>query len=359
MRKLLICSILLCSVFFINRIVAQIITTSLVHDGTTTVFYGYNSFIDAYTASVNGDQLYLSPGGFGSTTIAKRLTIIGAGHAPDSSDVIKRTFINGGINLDGGSDSSYIEGLYINGGVDFLSNDSINYVKINRCYINGAVYFEATSEINAKNNITIDECIIEWYINGYGFGTGHIIKHNIILGVANVYGTRNSIFDFPNNVLIDGNVFISNNNPWWETWRILYNVDNSLFQNNIYINTMAGFGLENACENTGFYNNLTPQGEYTSSINSVANNYFSVPRDSIFKNQSGTSFNYTHDYHLKHPETYFRNDTTNEVGLFGGRIPFKEDFRPSNPQVKYKSIAKQTDTDGNLQIKYTVESQEY
>jgi len=87
------------------------------------------------------------------------------------------------------------------------------------------------------------------------------------------------------------------------------------------------------------------------------NNYLGVPRANIFVNQSGSSIDYTHDYHLKNPELYLGTDGT-QVGIYGGTKPFKEKCLPTNPQVISKTIAKETDANGNLQINITVKAQE-
>ena len=49
---------------------AQEPVATLEHSGTTKVYYGEGSFEQAYSASVNGDQIYLSSGRFTFTNIA-------------------------------------------------------------------------------------------------------------------------------------------------------------------------------------------------------------------------------------------------------------------------------------------------
>ena len=179
MKKLIFYAALVCSLLAVQTAVAQNPVTTLEHNGTSQVFYGLNSLVDAYEASVNGDSLYLSTGYFTApASIAKRINIIGAGHFPDSLNVAKRTnllVINGGINLRYGADSLRLEGLYINGGIGF--NNWVNYVKVIRCWTTN-VSFD-NSSINNNNNCTFEECFVQGEV-GKHKGINLCIKNSII-----------------------------------------------------------------------------------------------------------------------------------------------------------------------------------
>ena len=64
MKKLFFFLTMVCCMSAVQTALAQNPITTLVHAGNTSVFYGQNSLVDAYTASVNGDYLYLSTGYF-------------------------------------------------------------------------------------------------------------------------------------------------------------------------------------------------------------------------------------------------------------------------------------------------------
>ena len=72
MKNLIFFITLVCCLFAIQNAWAQEPVATLEHNSTTQVFYGLNAFADAYNASVNSDQIYLSAGYFDPpTSIAK------------------------------------------------------------------------------------------------------------------------------------------------------------------------------------------------------------------------------------------------------------------------------------------------
>jgi len=317
--------------------VAQDPVTTLQHKGTTTLFYGIESFAQAVNAAVNNDTLYIqactmNPPGL----ITKKLYIVGAGHFLDSSN--GRTVIAGGLTIGKGADSLHIEGLYIRDDINYESGSSINYVQITRCRLNNAS-FNSSSATVSKNYCSFEECISN-SIDFSGYGTNLLVRHCIINGrLSTINGSA----------IIDGNVFIQQNYN-------LVNVFSSLIQNNIFCG-QTGYGSITGVVSNFYSNNLFTANAISFGQDSRdSNNYLGVSQVDIFVNQSGNSFDYTHDYHLKNPEKYIGTDGT-QVGLYGGPIPFKEKGLPSNPQITSKSIARQTDANGNLPVNITVKAQ--
>jgi len=342
MKKSILLTAIICSFLALQTAIAQNPVTTLQHNGTTQTFYGQNSFVDAYNASINGDMLYLSTGFFTSPpSIAKGVKIIGAGHFPDSAGVAKRTFILTGLHIAQGADSLLLEGLYINGGIGYDDN-SINYVKVLRCWLNGA-WFNSSSETASKNNCSYEECFINGGIDFSHYGNNLLLKHNIISG--GIFDNA-SVVNINGNALIDGNIFLY-------YYRAFTYVNSSIIQNNIFISiNLFNYGVGNSINN-----NLFVQSSIYFGINSYSNNYLGIPQADIFVSQSGNEIDYTHDYHLQHPDLYIGTDGT-QVGLYGGSIPFKDKGKPSNPQVISKNIATETDANGNLPISITVEAQD-
>lgn len=106
MKKIIFFAALICSILAVQTAIAQVPVASLEHGENASVFYGQNSFVDAYNASANGDIIYLSTGFFNPPEhIGKSIKIIGAGHFPDSANVAKRTTILNGFNIFAGADS--------------------------------------------------------------------------------------------------------------------------------------------------------------------------------------------------------------------------------------------------------------
>ena len=353
MKKSVFLFAIICILFTIQTALAQNPVATLQHNGTTTVFYGLTCFNDALTASVNGDTLNLSAGIITAPSpITKKITIIGAGHFPDSANVVKRTYINGSITINKGADSLQLEGLYLSGNIYYQADASINYVKVRRCNFGGAI-FNSTSSSFAKNFCSFEECYINAGIDFFYYGDNLLIKHCIITGTIGIsngytYVACGSIIHILKSAIIDGNIIL--NSPCNFASYSLGLVSSSLIQNNITFASFYGASPNNYLNNLFTFN---PNYGTNSSSN---NNYINILQSDIFVNQTGSTINYAHDYHLKNPSTYLGTDGT-QVGIYGSATPFKDNGYPSNPQVVSKNIGKQTDGSGNLPINITVKAQ--
>jgi len=351
MNKRFFLTVIICCILLSQTVKAQDPITTLQHAGVTSVFYGTTAFSDAYTASAKGDTLYLSSDGFTPpATIAKKLTIIGTGHFPDSASVKIRTTILGGLTINAGADSLHLEGLYINGDINYADGSSINHVSVLRCRT-GNIIFNSNSATASKNNCSYDECFIAGSINFYSYGDKFLIRHSVVNG---------AIWNINSNAVIDGNVLLSNgiNYPPMGLSFVLASINSSLFKNNIIVGT-TNYLFARSSANT-YSNNLfvrTSATEIESANNYGSNNYFGVTQANIFVNQTGNEFDYSQDYHLKNPEKYIGTDGT-QVGLYGGVLPFKDRGVPSNPQITAKSVDTKTDANGNLKINFTVKAQD-
>jgi hypothetical protein len=133
----------------------------------------------------------------------------------------------------------------------------------------------------------------------------------------------------------------------------------SVIRNNIFLEDRNPYIFtNNGSTGNSIYNNVFVISNVNWGSNSSSDNYFGIPQSDIFVNQTGNSIDYTHNYHLKNPEKYIGTDGT-QVGIYGGTTPFKEKGLPSNPQIIKKTIAEQTDANGNLKVDVTVKAQEY
>lgn len=330
--------------FTVQTVKAQNPVTTLEHNGTTTVYYGQNSLVDAYNASVNGDYLYLSTGYFTApASIAKGIKIIGAGHFPDSANVVKRTTIMSGLNINAGADSLRMEGLFIDGSILYQSNASINHVKIFRCRALN-VNFRSTSQEFSKNNCSVIETVILSDINFSNFGTNFSVIHCFV----STYGINNIL----GGAVIDGNIFLGNYSGYSFA---LSNIQSSLIKNNIFVSSNNIF--DGQTKGNYFYNNIFTSNISSFGTNSISSNYINISRTDIFTTLVSDSFDYTIDYRLKSPTTYLGTDGT-QVGIYGGATPFKEKGLPSNPQILTKTVGSQTDANGNLQINFKVKAQD-
>lgn len=339
---------------FVLTTMAQISITTLQHGDSTQVFYGQNSFVQAYNASVNGDTLNLSAGYFDSPTeLVKGITVIGSGHFPEPASVVeKRTMIVSGLTINEGADSLKLEGLYIAGDLIY-SNFALNYIKIIRCGLNN-VLFQSSSLLESKNYCSFEECFIQWAISFSNYGDNLLINHCVFFGSTG-YSFYSSIKNINQNALIQGNIFLNNLSPF-------YSVKRSLIRNNIIYGSVGYFNNINYMAENCIYNNIFVEDPINFGYNSSNNNYIGILQSEIFVNPidyaiAHDPIDYSNDYHLKNPEIYIGTDGT-QVGIYGGTIPFKEGGLPSNPQIISKSIATETDANGNLNINFTVKAQE-
>lgn len=315
---------------------------ALHHNGTTTIFSGSNPLIDAYTAAVANDTIYLPGGTFAPpTNFDKKITVFGAGHYQTATVATGKTFINGNVVLKENADNFYLEGVEVNGDFTFSNNESVNQVVVKRCKINGSLNvvgnlsFPSTNFglfgsviigtidlVNAQN-VLISNSIIQGRVLN---SIGNALNNNILLTEYVVYGSE---------AVINGD-----NNQ----------VNNNIFRKINYANLIVGNGniaSNNLCAL------VTPS---FGTLPTVSGNYFGITQTTIFINQTGATFNYTHDYHLQNTTSYLGLDGT-QVGIYGGLFPYKEEAIPINPHIESKTIAPQTNASGELNIQVLVKAQ--
>lgn len=321
------------------------------HNGVPSLYDDLQTAVDS---AQNGDYIYVPGGSYDVSTlyIDKKLTIIGAGHYPDSTSATNYTNIEGTIRFKTGSDSTIIEGLYITGNIFFGNsvNDSMYSISIVRCNFN-TLFLKYSSSYNRgfTNNNYISESVIRGDIEG-GQTESNYFEKNII---------TNQVENLTNNNCFSNNIFLNKRTSVQSTFNY---IDNTLFKNNIILDNFGGTENVNHTENCTFNNNLLVF-EFSNSFGSgggLSNNVgianiVGIAQDSVFINQSGYSFNYSHNYHLKPtcPGIGAGDDGTN-IGIYGTGIPYKEGAVPSNPHIQEFTI---TVEDNNLNLKAKVSAQ--
>ncbi len=336
MKKLASLIVVLIAVGMVNAQTA----TLLQHSGASSAFYGNQGFQNAYNAAVNGDTIYL-PGGFypPPSLFDKRISVIGAGHHPDSSAATLTTVINGDITLGDNADGSSFTGFYLNGGFGIGYNTSVINLTISRVYMTTGISISGDRSTPCING-NVRECII----------TGE------------VYGTNISQFTFANNIflhriiyleasMLTNNIFLGGDDMGG-IYRVLYYINQSVIRNNIFYKPINDFptSSSNQFQNNIFTNTPPLTG------NTATGNFFNVSASDIFVSYDNTGFKYTHNFHLKTPASYAGTDAT-QVGLYGTAKPWKEGSVPMNPHLQTKTIAENTDADGKIQVQIKVAAQ--
>lgn len=312
---------------------------ALHHNGVTTVFGGSDPFNDAYQAAVTNDTIYLPGGNLPfPPTINKTLKIIGAGHYPEATIATNKTVLNGNLTISENADNLLLEGIEITGTLNFSYNHKVDDVVIKRCRIN-VILYNGNGTTPCLNNV-IRESIINGYINFENAKSS--LLSNSIIGSYTIKGSE---------LGISNNIFLLSDYTY-----IFNNIDNSSISNNIVFQNYYGNSYIHAsCELSTFSNNIFTVIPSIGS-NTFVNNYESIDLTGLFTNQTGNSFDYTHDYHLVNPENYSGVDGS-QVGIYGGLFPFKESALPINPNIISKTIAPQTNSSGELNFQIQVKAQ--
>ncbi len=351
MKKLFFAIVIFVACMVFSGASAQNVIT-VEHSGVST-FYQNLDIAMAHASS--GDNIYLPGTSYAIGTgliINKCLHIIGAGCNLDSSVTTGATILEGNLYITSGADSGSIEGVLINANVYFgttAANQAVNLYSIKRCYIGGSLLlsFDGVTP-TASTNILISEDIIMAYIYG-GYAQNVEISKCIIVRTLN---------KFSGNAMVTNNIFL-----WGEDvleWlfedihsvNLLNNIimlNGSRIYDNIGTLTVAN-NLFTCASNAGA---TAGNGSFNQS------NYYSVPRDSIFINQSGDVYNFAHNYHLR-PTCVgkFAGADLTDVGIYGTPSPAKDGNIPFNPHIQAKTIPANTNSQGNLNISIKVAAQD-
>ncbi len=333
MKKILLSLAIIFTVINVNAQKVALHSTSGVQH-----FNGISGFLNAYNAANPGDTIYLLGGGFNPPVyIDKQLTVFGAGHYPDSTLATSKTFINATLTFRDNADGFHLEGVDVNGDINFYSNEPINNVIIKYSKMNN---FSASGNLTTpSSNLGIINCVLIGALNLENIENGGIFNSII-----------QSPISFSQGNLFENNIFMFND-PY-----TMYACNNNSINNNIFLNAYYNggeiLGTANQLRNNVFASPVVGYG--TTPITS--GNYIGVALNTIFVNHTAYTFSYANDYHLQNPITYLGIDGT-QVGVYGG-IHSKEGAVPSNPHIQINNSATQTDVNGDLNIQIQVEAQD-
>ncbi len=342
MKKLTVITILFLAFMGLQNVSAQPIA-ALHQSGQTTFFSGIDAFVEAYNASADGAIIYLSGGSFlVPDTIAKSITVFGAGHHPEFTGATGQSKLTEDVLLAAGAGNAYFEGLYLTGRLSFVYGNRIDDVVFRRCRIDGIIsYGSSVSRPDFPSNTLFTECVLT-STSSHLFGTSrNVTIANSILFANNLahfhYGTlENSL------ILSTGSVVLT------------------MSTHSVVRNCVIAKGSHSTSNNNAFLNNVffNVESMPAPGTNTFSNNYYDVGRDNFFVDQEGAVFDYTHDYHLRLPAQYMGTDGT-QVGIYGGMHPFKEGSVPMIPHVISKSISHSIDAEGKLQVEIEVSAQDH
>jgi hypothetical protein len=301
----------------------------------------YTKLDSAIVHAQDNDYIYMPGGSFTlNTNINKRLYIYGAGHYPDSTANTGVTKITSFVYFITGADSGLVSGIYFAGSIAFgttAANQEVNGYSIMRCRVDGNIYLSYNGSTNTTSSgFYIAENVLSSVIGGYASDV--YIEKNIFSMVIQYFDgaiLKNNIFLYSHNT---NSTFGLTNVNW---------VVNCLMENNIVFDINPLQNGTSYTPNCVYNHNIFVDPNVIIPIGTVTGegNYTGITQSSIFINQSGNSFNYAHDYHLKPtcPGVNGGTDGT-DVGIYGTGTPYKDGAVPVNPHIRYKAITSDNNT---------------
>ncbi len=342
------------TLFFIIFLLSLTITSGqnliAVQNGNTPSFY--SDLSEAIENSVAGDSIYVPGGSYMiNDTINKPIHLIGVGINPNFTNATGITAIAAtsfvvpqlvlGDNADGGSIT----------GIHFTTN-----------YYNGNPYANLTLDTGAVvSNFLIDRCYFGSNVTG-NFSNS-LIKQNIFrhrnnfnaeegnsVITNNIFCDRSNVFT---NCLVANNIFLTGAS----SYRAISGAINCLIENNVLIPNY-GFGTLNNCN---IRNNINTSNGVSGTNIMTGNFNDTIDLTAVFINYNTVTdvINFTADLHLPNSSPYENAGTDGkDIGIYGGRFPWKDGSVPFNPHIVSKNISGTTDENGNLPVNIEVQAQE-
>ncbi|MEZ4828285.1 MAG: right-handed parallel beta-helix repeat-containing protein [Bacteroidia bacterium] len=283
----------------------------------------YNNLTAAITAASVGDTIYIigSQVSYGSPTISKKLTLIGAGYNPSNQFGLRTTldyiYFSTSVAPNTTSSGSKVMGIQCSGIYGNASN--VNDIVIERTNAS------SISLTTNNNGWIIQNNIIDYiYIN---YNSNILIRNNIIKG--QIYSTSQP------SVLVSNNVFTGT--PTAGT--VFSTASHLIITNNIfyYGRSPQGTTLSTYNNNIAYF---TPNDTMVIGTNTGSGNLINV--NPQFVNAPSGTFDYAYDYQLK-SNSQGKNAGTDgtDIGAYGslnpfpigGVAPFITSAMPAVPQV--------------------------
>ena len=337
MKRLFLVAVGLTGILAVKaQVMSEAISATLQKGDTTTVYYGTDALKTAMDNAADGSIITLSSGSFAPpSNITSSVRIYGAGCEEDTITGVTRTYLSGGLVMNGVNgvhvDNFSMEGVYVNG--DFTINnaddDQIENVKLVKCRL-GHVYFRENSA-----GIIMRQCDIEGNISGNSTVASALMVQNCyVSGEINGFNTSSS-------VVIDHCVLRAADGNYSDYYHGPYVYKNSIINRFLGTGAVAVncIGSQSFITNRNNNNAVGCYYDFKSWGALFADGQDNL--DYLLKSNSAPR-----SWVLTDPDTYKGDDGT-PVGVTGGDYPW--DMIPSTPRITSSSIASKT-VDGKLHV---------
>ena len=336
--------LLLLSLSFITQINAQKVVA--LHTSSGVQFFSDdNPLQTAYAAAVDNDTIYLPGGSFAMPArFEKKLRIIGAGHYPSATGATWKTILSGNLTLSDEADGFYLEGIQVTD-INFDTNESVNNVLIKRCKIRSI-------HIGGNRSTPSESCIFQENII-QGMDLTNLINSNFFNNIigGQINAARNLVF--LNNVFLLSYYY----DPIFEY------ANSCIIKNNVFLQESNHHGVADGAGQSTYSHNIVcftfdPNNTTTFGTDPILDTNYQMSRADVLVNQTGGTFDYTHDYHLQAGAQANLGDDGTEVGIYGGFYPWKTESIPTNPHISSKNISNVTSATGTIHIDINVHAQD-
>lgn len=323
------------------KMMAEGLTATLQQGETMTAFYGVNAFKDAYNAAEDGAVITLSEGQFNDvTSIEKSITVIG--NMAFDVEGYEKTFLSYTYVK---ADNVTLEGIYF---TDAVILYPINNFHIKRCYIVNSLSYTGD---DYNTNTLVDQCVI---------GTVSLFAKGQNLCVKNCTIGQFSNCENSSNIAYITNCYVR---CFYRKSRSSssygYQFPYAIYKNNVlFLNYDSNFSREcylnspSEYKNNFFlYNDIFFTGSYKVSVTfgQTCINNANIFSEKVYAITTDYPSNYTIDSYG------ILGDDGTPVGITGGSgfSPY-----PSIPRITSKQIDSKTDSEGKLNVKITVSTEE-
>jgi hypothetical protein len=315
------------------------------HTATGVQFFSDdNPLQSAYAAATDNDTIYLPGGSFAPPSrFEKKLTVYGVGHYPSATTATFKTLISGSIRISDEADGFYLEGVIVNGDITLDSNESVNNVVIKRCKMSNLS--APGDRSNPSENCIFQENVI------YGVNSSNLLNSTFF---NNIIGGR---INEAHNLTFLNNTFLFTNTYY--RYKVIGYANGCMIKNNVFLRETSGY-VSGAGQSTYSHNIFAYTGTNNLELGTdpILDTNYTMNRADILVNQTGGSFDYTHDYHLTAAAQANPGDDGTDCGIYGGFYPWKDESIPVTPHISSKNISNTTQSDGTIHIDINVHAQD-